>query len=533
MESAQLKSEKKTAPDSAVCEKLIALKRLIETLRGENGCPWDRKQTPKSMSVFLIEEMYELVDAIANGGADAVREELGDVLFHILFVAAVFQERREFDLADVLGGITEKMVRRHPHVFGEASVETAEDVKKQWHKIKSQEKEARREVSILDSIPKSMPALTRAYRISERAVRAGFDWSDMEGALEKAEEELGRIQARSESRRLQGRKPPEKVHRVRRCPLHPGQCGAFCGRSPGDRPGRIHEQVRKTFQIHGKAGFRTKSDHRIGVAKRNGPDVGDCQEKIFGMIRSGEFPWRKSKKPTAALIAAILLVIACAGGAVWFIRRSMGLSVAATFPDAKGVSPCDPVKYKGIRIGAVEKVQVDLSANATITMTIDREHAEHVRQHALFTISTDIGTGHPPGILLGYCKDENPYKSPLLVSGAVVRGEDSQLAFMFKTNVGCFRSDRKNLAEKFEDLAREFQDAWKSPKMRRFYDDIEKFVLDLNKKAREGAQKLQEEKAPEIRKKIEGLIRELERLGREKEADQWKKFLDEDLRQKT
>ncbi len=189
MESTQLKSEKKTAPDSAVCEKLIALKGLIETLRGENGCPWDRKQTPKSMSVFLIEEMYELVDAIANGGADAVREELGDVLFHILFVATVFEERQEFDLADVLGDITEKMVRRHPHVFGEASVETAEDVKKQWHKIKSQEKEARREVSILDSIPKSMPALMRAYRISERAVRAGFDWSDMDGVLEKAEEE--------------------------------------------------------------------------------------------------------------------------------------------------------------------------------------------------------------------------------------------------------------------------------------------------------------------------------------------------------
>ena len=189
MESAQLKSGKNTDPDSAVCEKLIALKSLIETLRGENGCPWDRKQTPKSMSVFLIEEMYELVDAIANGGADGVREELGDVLFHILFVATVFEERQEFDLADVLGGITEKMVRRHPHVFGEALVETAEDVKKQWHKIKSQEKEARREVSILDSIPKSMPALMRAYRISERAVRAGFDWSDMDGVLEKAEEE--------------------------------------------------------------------------------------------------------------------------------------------------------------------------------------------------------------------------------------------------------------------------------------------------------------------------------------------------------
>ena len=189
MESTQLKSEKKTASDSVVCEKLIALKGLIETLRGENGCPWDRKQTPKSMSVFLIEEMYELVDAIAKSDVDAIREELGDVLFHILFVATVFEEREEFDLADVLGDVTEKMVRRHPHVFGEASVETAEDVKKQWHKIKSQEKEASRQVSILDSIPKSMPSLMRAYRVSERAVRAGFDWSDMDGVLEKAEEE--------------------------------------------------------------------------------------------------------------------------------------------------------------------------------------------------------------------------------------------------------------------------------------------------------------------------------------------------------
>jgi hypothetical protein len=241
----------------------------------------------------------------------------------------------------------------------------------------------------------------------------------------------------------------------------------------------------------------------------------------------------KIEKPTAALIAAILLVLACAGGAVWFIHGNIGLSVAATFSDARGVSPGKPVEYKGIRIGTVEKVQVDLSSKAVVSMTIEREHVEHVRENALFLITSDIATSEPPGILLGYCKDENPYRYPPLETGAVVRGEESDMFFIFKTRFGCFRNGKNGLANAFKDLKKEFQEALNSPKMRQLSDDIEKFVLELDKKARENANRFLEEKGPEIRKKIEELIGELERLGRQEEADKWKKFLDEDLQRKT
>ncbi len=194
-----MKSEKNKESNTGIHEKLSALTGLIETLRGENGCPWDRKQTPRSMSVYLIEEMYELVDAIAKNDPDAVCEELGDVLFHILFVAAIFKERNEFDLGEAMERITEKMLRRHPHVFGDASVETAEDVKRQWHEIKKAEKSEKPASSILDSIPKSLPALMRAYRISERAARAGFEWDGMQGVVQKAEEEWLEFKAELET----------------------------------------------------------------------------------------------------------------------------------------------------------------------------------------------------------------------------------------------------------------------------------------------------------------------------------------------
>ncbi len=190
-----MKSEKSKDPNSGIREKLSALADLIETLRGENGCPWDRKQTPQSMSVYLVEEMFELVDAIAKNDPDAVCEELGDVLFHVLFVAAIFQERNEFGLGDAMERITEKMLRRHPHVFGDATVETAEDVKRQWHEIKKAEKIDNPASSILDSIPKGLPALMRAYRISERAARAGFEWENMRGVVQKAEEEWSEFKA--------------------------------------------------------------------------------------------------------------------------------------------------------------------------------------------------------------------------------------------------------------------------------------------------------------------------------------------------
>lgn len=171
--------------------RLERLIQLIESLRGENGCPWDRRQTPQSMAPYAIEETYEMVEAIHADDAAAVCEELGDALFHLIFIVQCYAEQGRFTLEEVIEGITAKMIRRHPHVFGSSQADTPEKVRQQWHEIKQGEKRGQGQTSILDSIPSGLPALMRAYRISERAARSGFDWDDLQGVMEKAEEEWG------------------------------------------------------------------------------------------------------------------------------------------------------------------------------------------------------------------------------------------------------------------------------------------------------------------------------------------------------
>jgi tetrapyrrole methylase family protein/MazG family protein len=189
VEFPQLTSSDQNSDNAEVLKKFGSLIDLIKTLRGKNGCPWDKQQTPDSMSVYLIEEMYELVEAIVHKDDQSICEELGDVLFHIVFIAAIFEEIEKFDLLQAINLITEKMYRRHPHVFGDTKVENAEDVKKQWHHIKQTEKNETLQTSVLDSVPKNLPALIRAYRVSERASRTGFDWDDINGVIAKVEEE--------------------------------------------------------------------------------------------------------------------------------------------------------------------------------------------------------------------------------------------------------------------------------------------------------------------------------------------------------
>jgi len=174
---------------------LDSLIRLIETLRGENGCPWDKKQTTRSMALYLVEELYELLDAMEKGVPDDVCEELGDVLFHIFFIARLFEEAGNFNIEDVASRNIQKMTRRHPHVFGSAPLESAEEVKRQWHAIKTNEKKSVPDGSLLDSLPSKLPALMRAYRISERVAKAGFDWNDMQGVLTKVEEEFSELKS--------------------------------------------------------------------------------------------------------------------------------------------------------------------------------------------------------------------------------------------------------------------------------------------------------------------------------------------------
>lgn len=174
---------------------LDKLTELVETLRGENGCPWDKKQTPRAVIVYLIEEVYELADAIESGNTEEIREELGDVLFHIFFIARMFQEEGQFDLQNVAQTITEKMIRRHPHVFGEQMVQNSEEVILNWHRIKLNEKKTTQTTSLFDSVPVALPALLRAYRISDRAAKTGFDWLDKTTMLRQVEEELDGVKA--------------------------------------------------------------------------------------------------------------------------------------------------------------------------------------------------------------------------------------------------------------------------------------------------------------------------------------------------
>ena len=154
---------------------LNELINLIERLRGPDGCPWDKKQVPQSIVIYLIEEIYELADAIRSGSPDDICEELGDVLFHIFFIAKMFQEKEHFSIDDVARLITEKMIRRHPHVFASQKVKSTEDIKQNWHKIKLSEKNNEAKDSILDSVPTQLPALLRAYMVSDRIARAGFE----------------------------------------------------------------------------------------------------------------------------------------------------------------------------------------------------------------------------------------------------------------------------------------------------------------------------------------------------------------------
>lgn len=184
MENHQVKS----ATDS-----VKALVALVESLRGEHGCPWDKKQTPRSMLIYLIEEVYELADAIEANRAEDVQEELGDVLFHIIFITRLFQEAGNFSIYDVARDITAKMIRRHPHVFGTARVDNTDEVRQNWHKIKQDEKKKGSTKSVIDSVPKKLPALMRSYQICERAARRGFDWGDSDHILLNLESELRKL----------------------------------------------------------------------------------------------------------------------------------------------------------------------------------------------------------------------------------------------------------------------------------------------------------------------------------------------------
>lgn len=157
---------------------------IMDDLREK--CPWDKKQTIETLRPLTIEETYELTDAITNEDWKGIKEELGDILLHIIFYAKIGNEQQKFTLEEVLNGISEKLVRRHPHIYGDVKVNDDEDVKKNWEQIKMEEGKK----SVLSGVPKSLPAMVKATRIQEKAKQVGFEWESKEDVWKKVEEEI-------------------------------------------------------------------------------------------------------------------------------------------------------------------------------------------------------------------------------------------------------------------------------------------------------------------------------------------------------
>jgi MazG family protein len=168
------------------------LVRLMTRLRGPDGCPWDRKQTLPDLKPYVIEEAYEVVDAIDRDDRPALREEVGDLLLEAVFIAEIAREESSFDVFDSIGAIYDKLVRRHPHVFGDVEADNAEQVLVNWEKLKNEERKAENK-SVLSGVPQALPALLKAARLTEKAARVGFDWRRTEDVFDKLDEEIGEL----------------------------------------------------------------------------------------------------------------------------------------------------------------------------------------------------------------------------------------------------------------------------------------------------------------------------------------------------
>lgn len=181
------------------------LLEIVSTLRGTDGCPWDKAQTLSSLKHCLVEETYEVIDAIDSDDRNLHEEELGDILLLIVLQTRIRSEAGDFDFNDVVERLCDKLIRRHPHVFGSVKVSRADEALRAWEGVKAHEKKAER-LSAVDGVPRSLPVLERAIKIQSKASRAGFDWTDVSGVVSKVEEEL------SEVRRVMARGSQERLH---------------------------------------------------------------------------------------------------------------------------------------------------------------------------------------------------------------------------------------------------------------------------------------------------------------------------------
>jgi tetrapyrrole methylase family protein/MazG family protein len=172
------------------------LVEILRRLRSPGGCLWDRQQKKEDIGRYLLDESYEVLDAVAGGSPEELKEELGDLLFQILFLAQLAEEAGEFGIGEVLDDIGAKMIRRHPHVFGNREVNSVADIRANWEEIKrNTEKKYEKHASLLDKVPRSLPALMRAQKVSALASKCGFDWPNAEEVLAKIEEEFSELKA--------------------------------------------------------------------------------------------------------------------------------------------------------------------------------------------------------------------------------------------------------------------------------------------------------------------------------------------------
>jgi MazG family protein len=187
------------------CKSFLSLLAIMARLRSTDGCPWDAEQTPETLKPYLLEETYEVLEAIDQGETSAIREELGDLLLQIVFQSRIFQERGAFGMKEVVDGIAEKLVRRHPHVFADADCRTSDEVSRQWDNIKRREKAANGHAeSVLGHVPPALPALMRASKLTEKASRVGFDWPEVDGVFAKVHEELAEFETALKMKDQQG-----------------------------------------------------------------------------------------------------------------------------------------------------------------------------------------------------------------------------------------------------------------------------------------------------------------------------------------
>lgn len=172
---------------------------IMTKLRAPNGCPWDRDQDHKSLKRYLIEEAYEVLDAIDSNSPEKTCDELGDLLLQVVFHAQIAKENGQFDFSDVSHGVSAKMVNRHRHIFGDEQAETPDDVMTIWEKVKKEEKGLKTQTQVLKEIPRSFPALMRSFKVQQKAAQVGFDWADIKGAMSKVKEELEELESAFES----------------------------------------------------------------------------------------------------------------------------------------------------------------------------------------------------------------------------------------------------------------------------------------------------------------------------------------------